>query len=41
MKAAQDRYKSYADKHRKDKELKVGDHVVAPAIFRTFNYMNN
>ena len=27
MKAAQDRYKSYADKRRKPLEFKVGDHV--------------
>ena len=27
IKAAQDRYKSYADKRRKPLEFKVGDHV--------------
>ena len=27
LKAAQDRHKSYADKHRGDKEFSVGDHV--------------
>ena len=26
--AVQNRYKSYADKHRKDREFTVGDHVV-------------
>ena len=28
MKATQDRYKSYADKHHKDREFDVGDHVL-------------
>ena len=28
MKAMQSRYKSYADKHRKDREFDVGDHVL-------------
>ena len=28
MKAVQARYKSYADKHRKDREFVVGDHVL-------------
>ena len=28
MKAAQDRHKSYADQHRKDREFNVGDHVL-------------
>ena len=28
MKAAQSRYKSYADQHRKDREFDVGDHVL-------------
>ena len=27
LKAAQDRQKSYADKHRMDREFSVGDHV--------------
>ena len=27
MKSAQDRHKSYADKHRVNKEFSVGDHV--------------
>ena len=28
MKAAQDRHKSYADQHRKDKEFSMGEHVL-------------
>ena len=28
MKAAQDRHKSYADQHRKDKKFSMGDHVL-------------
>ena len=28
MKAAQSRYKSYADKHRKDTEFNIGDHMM-------------
>ena len=28
MKAKQDRYKSYTNQHRKDKEFSVGDHVL-------------
>ena len=28
MKVAQDRHKSYADQHRKDKEFSVGEHIL-------------
>ena len=32
MKAAQDRHKSYADQHRKDKEFSVGEHVLLKVL---------